>query len=137
MFDWMRMDIEKRYAFILGIISLVVGILAFFPPISPDGYFLGLFAENAAHNWIHILVGLLGLWSASTLTSERAGMRYAWFILVFFGLFMLFGFVSVPHGGYLWSFIRLNPIDNVEHLLFMLSGIVMVILGQRHPVFRV
>jgi Domain of unknown function (DUF4383) len=137
MFDWRRMDTEKRYAFILGIFYLAVGLLAFIPPMTPNGYFLGIFAENAAHNWIHIFVGLLGLWSASAITSFRGGLRYAWFVLVFFGIITLLGFAFVPHGGSLLGFIRINPADNVVHLLVMFSGLLMVVLGQRRPVFRV
>ncbi len=55
----------KNVAMIVGIIFLAVGVLGFVPALAPDGKLLAIFAVNAAHNVVHLLVGILGILSAS------------------------------------------------------------------------
>lgn len=51
----------KSIAIIFGIILLVIGILGYFPEITPDGMLLGIFHVNSIHNIIHIATGVIAI----------------------------------------------------------------------------
>lgn len=125
----------RRYAMVVGIIFLVIGLLGFVPPLTPDGRLFGLFEVNAGHNWVHILSGLLGIWAGTT-SNVRAPLGYAWFVLVAYGLITLLGFTLTPYEGMLLGFISNNMADNWLHLLLALSALAVILAEQRRPVFR-
>ncbi|MDB9529907.1 DUF4383 domain-containing protein [Oscillatoria sp. CS-180] len=118
----------QRFALIVGILYLVIGILGFVPalvkqPISVDafaerlevvsgyGYLLGLFPVNTAHNIVHIVTGLIGIFASISLDSSRffsgqLGIYYTLLAVLglipvantFFGLFPIFGLDVPLHG---------------------------------------
>lgn len=83
-------DAERTCAFLLGLIFLLVGIAGFvpgfvsFPAGAPEvqvdaprllfddgyGFVLGLFPTNFLHNAVHIVVGVLGIASATSLSGS-------------------------------------------------------------------
>jgi hypothetical protein len=83
-------DSERTCAFLLGLIFLFVGIAGYipgfvsFPTGSPEvqvdaprllfddgyGFVLGLFPTNFLHNAIHIVVGVLGITAATSLSGS-------------------------------------------------------------------
>ena len=110
----------RRFAMILGVIFLLVGVLAFIPGMTREdppnapaltvggpghGYLLGLFHVNVLHNLAHILFGVLGLIMARDAANA---VLYARIVAVAYGLLTLMGIVPglnttfglVPLHGY-------------------------------------
>lgn len=87
---------------IWGWIFVAIGILGFVPGITPNGHLLGIFHVNAAHNWIHVLTGIVALLCgyssshASRLYFITFGIIYALVALIGFaaGTEPVFGFIA-------------------------------------------
>ncbi|MBD2464459.1 DUF4383 domain-containing protein [Oscillatoria sp. FACHB-1407] len=102
-------SLERAFAFIIGALFLLVGIAGFIPGFmtlpagSPDvavdaprlllddgyGYVLGLFPTNLLHNAVHIVVGVLGLASATSLSGSlvyNRGFAIAYALIAVMGL---------------------------------------------------
>lgn len=56
----------KNVAIVFGFVLLGLGILGFIPAATPNGYLLGFFHVNTAHNLIHVATGLIALWCGFT-----------------------------------------------------------------------
>ncbi|MDX2212843.1 MAG: DUF4383 domain-containing protein [Oculatellaceae cyanobacterium bins.114] len=101
--------IERAFAFIIGLIFLLLGIAGFIPgfmtlPVgSPDvavdaprlllddgyGYVLGLFPTNFLHNAVHIVVGVLGLAASTSFSGAlvyNRGFAIAYALIAVMGL---------------------------------------------------
>lgn len=97
----------RMFALVTGIVFLVIGILGFIPAFlfGNEDYLLGIFAVDAVHNLIHLLVGVLGVaayyWEREKLYCQGLGIVYLvvgilGFIPVFiFGDEMLLGLFHV------------------------------------------
>ena len=95
-----------RFAMIMGLVFLAVGLLGFFPGLishptmaAPDlaveagyGYLLGLFPVNILHNLVHITVGLWGIIAYRSLTGS---MAFARGLAVFYGTLAVMGLFPV------------------------------------------
>lgn len=105
-----RLDVgERSVALVLGILFLLVGIAGFIPGfttlpagapniavdaprLSLDagyGYVFGLFATNALHNAVHIVVGVLGIAAATSLSGSivfNQGFAIAYVVIAIMGL---------------------------------------------------
>lgn len=122
------MKAAQRFALIIGIVYLTIGILGFIPAIvsqsgamppsieklgvvSGFGYLMGLFPVNTPHNIIHLVTGLLGIVASIALDSSRLfsgqlGIYYTTLAVLglvpvantFFGLFPLYGADIFLHG---------------------------------------
>ena len=95
----------KPLTWILGLVLLLVGVAGFV-----TGSPLIIFEVNTAHNVVHILSGVVGLWAASS------GHAYSRMYLILFGL--VYGLVTVlgfATGGVL-NFFTVNMADNYLHL---------------------
>jgi hypothetical protein len=95
----------RKFALIFGGMFLLVGILGFVPQLvtpmgemnhsgAPEflrehGMLLGLFPVNVLHNAVHIIIGMLGLVSA---TEPHTVKSYAKGVAVFYGLLAVMGF---------------------------------------------
>ena len=79
----------RRFALVVGIIYLVIGIAGFIPGLVqgqdyPDlavdagsGALLGLFPVNVVHHLVHLLVGVLGI-AAIAPSTASGSMREGW-----------------------------------------------------------
>lgn len=105
---------ERNLALILGIIFLVVGIAGFIPgfvslpagaPTVPvdvpnlsfdDGYghVFGLFPTNYLHNAVHIVVGILGIAAATSLSGS---LVYNRFFAIAYALIALMGLLPITN----------------------------------------
>ncbi|MCK9530269.1 MAG: DUF4383 domain-containing protein [Gammaproteobacteria bacterium] len=75
-----------------GIIMLVVGILGFIGPLTPNGLLFGLFAVDGLHNTVHLLTGAVAVWVG--LTSERASRLYFQIFGIIYGVLFLIGLAA-------------------------------------------
>ena len=81
---------------VLGIAYLAFGVLGFVPgitvPAGPpgQGLLLGIFAVNAIHNVVHLVLGALMLWASMSRQSMRAWGRVltAVFVVLAIGSFI-------------------------------------------------
>jgi hypothetical protein len=94
----------ERFARIVGILFLIVGILGFIPALlSPAdtppaglslqtgfGYLLGLFAVNVLHNLVHLGIGLWGLIASR---SRLDAVRFARGLALFYGALAIMGLI--------------------------------------------
>lgn len=132
-----RGDTVRNFAWILGIGFLLIGVLGFIEALTPNDRLLGLFAVNPAHNWVHILSGLLGIGAAMS-DNPRLPLSYTWFVGIAYGLVTILGFFMAPMDGgrMLLGFIHINMADNWLHLLITLAAFAVIFAVQRRPVYR-
>lgn len=93
---------KRRFAVVLGLVLLLVGIAGFVPPLvwpaqggalamdSPHGLLLGIFPINAPHNCAHILFGLWGLAAAR---SARGALLYARSVAILYAALTIMGMI--------------------------------------------
>ena len=101
-----------KSAITFGIVFLIIGVLGFFPGATPNGMLLGLFHVNPAHNWVHILSGLIALGCASA--GVYASRMYFQIFGVIYGLVAVLGLFTGQ--GYVLGFLANNGADVVLHL---------------------
>ena len=112
----------KTLALIFGAILVLVGLLGFVgnPLVGANA----LFEADAAHNILHILIGLIllgiALWypASSALWLKIVGVVYL--------LLAIIGFLTVSGMGQLLGLIGVNDADNWLHLVL---GIVVLLAG--------
>lgn len=75
---------------IWGWVFVVIGVLGFVPGVSPNGYLLGIFHVNPAHNWIHLLTGVVALLCGYS--SDHASKAYFVTFAIIYALLALVGF---------------------------------------------
>jgi hypothetical protein len=92
----------RRFATILGLLFLVIGIAGFVPPLiwpaqggalatdSGHGLLFGVFPVNAAHNMVHVVFGLWGLAAAR---AAGAAIVYARGVAILCALLALMGMI--------------------------------------------
>jgi hypothetical protein len=91
---------------LLGAVLLIVGILGFF-----TGTHVLCFGINPAHNIVHILSGLLGLWAG--FSGVKNSKIYCILFGLVYGLVTLLGFMNVEP---VVRLLNLNQADNFLHL---------------------
>lgn len=119
----------KRAAMIFGVAFIAAGILGFVPGITTaDGYLLGIFHVNAAHNIVHLVSGAVALYagmqseSLSRLYFQVFGVIYA--VVALLGLF----YGREP----LLGFIAHNPADVVLHLVIAVVALYLGFAYREH-----
>ncbi len=96
----------RRFALVVGIIYLVIGIAGFIPGLVqgqdyPDlavdagsGALLGLFPVNVVHHLVHLLVGVLGIAAYRAFDSARL---YARGLAIVYGVLAVMGLISAAN----------------------------------------
>ncbi|MBV9691091.1 MAG: DUF4383 domain-containing protein [Ktedonobacteraceae bacterium] len=119
------MSIQRLVTLVGGIVFILIGILGFISPLTPGGALLGLFAVNAVHNIVHLLLGIIALIAVyigmSQLYNRVIGIVYL--------LLAILGFILVPISGTL-LLVSINLADNFLHLVF---GIILAGVGFLLP----
>lgn len=115
----------QMLALVFGAVYLLVGIVGFFwtggshfADRGGDDMLIGLFMVNPLHNIVHILIGLLGLALARTLTGART---YGWLLFVAYAAVSVYGFIAIDKS---WDFLAINSADNVLHVVTALLGLI-------------
>lgn len=109
----------KIIAMIFGIIMLFVGILGFFPQITPKAMLLGIFHVNAEHNWIHIVTGLLSLFCG--VNSDHASRFFFQIFGIVYGAVAVLGFFygDTP----IFGFVANNFADTILHVVIAILSL--------------
>lgn len=131
----------RRFAQILGVAFLLVGVLGFIPAINQPhehdpnltvegpgtGYLLGLFHVNVLHNAVHLLFGVLGLVMSGSVASAR---NYARLVAVAYLLLAVLGLVPAGRMNYTFGLV---PIHGHDVWLHALIGLVAAYFGFVRP----
>jgi len=118
----------RQMAFILGAVFLLIGVLGFVPSATTDGMLLGLFHVNPAHNFVHLLSGVVAV-----VAGLSGGSAPLWFFRVFgiiYGLVAILGFMggSEPVLGMIAN----NRADVWLHALLSLVSLILGFLPIGH-----
>ncbi len=125
------MPLVQRFAQVLGVVYLLVGIVGFVPPlltgnlpgvIGPfSGYLLGLFAVNWFHNLAHLAIGAAGLAVHRSFSASRA---YALVVGTAYAALFLLGILSGGVGT-LGGLLPLNGFDDALHAATAVAALVL------------
>ena len=133
----------RRFALILGIAFLGIGVLGFVPGVNQmhgaydhggsltvtgpgHGNLLGLFHVNVLHNAVHLLFGVMGLLMARSYAGART---YARVVAVAYLVLTVMGLISA---GNMWNTFGLVPIHGNDVWLHALIGIAAAYFGFMH-----
>jgi uncharacterized protein DUF4383 len=115
----------KTFAWVFGVVFVLIGILGFVPALNPGGLLLGIFQVNAFHSVVHIVSGIAALVAAMT------GAYYAKLYFKVFGvvyaLVTVLGFLT---GNGLFGLIPVNMADNLLHLVIAASSLYLGFMGS-------
>ena len=125
----------RRFALIVGIVYLVIGIAGFIPGLVqgqdyPDlavdagsGALLGLFPVNVVHHLVHLLVGVLGIAAYRTFDSARL---YARGLAIVYGVLAVMGLISAAN---LHTMFGLTPLFSHDVWLHAGTAIIAAYFG--------
>jgi hypothetical protein len=123
------MPLVQRFAQVLGVVYLLVGVVGFVPPLLTgdlpevtgpfSGYLLGLFAVNWFHSLAHLAIGATGLAVHRSFSASRA---YALVIGVAYAALFLLGIISGGVGT-LGGLLPLNGFDDALHAVTALAAL--------------
>jgi hypothetical protein len=97
----------KKLAMVFGVVFVLIGLLGFF-----NNPVVGLFAVNAVHNIVHILLGIILIWG-----SKGDAAKVLKIIAIVYFLVAVLGFVLAPADGMLLGLVEVNTADNWLHLV--------------------
>jgi hypothetical protein len=116
----------RRFALVVGIIYLVIGIAGFIPGLVqgqdyPDlavdagsGALLGLFPVNVVHHLVHLLIGVLGIAAYRAFDSARL---YARGLAIVLAVLAVLGLIEA---GNLYTLFGLTPL--FSHDIWLHAG---------------
>jgi hypothetical protein len=102
----------QKWAWVFGIVFLVVGILGFVPGVTSNGMLLGIFMVDGVHNVIHLLSGILAI-----LAVMGSGMYARTYFKVFGVVYAIVTVVGFIQGDTVLGLIMVNMADNLLHLV--------------------
>jgi hypothetical protein len=109
----------RTFAKVFGAAFLAIGVFGFIPPLTPDGYLLGLFEVNAVHNVIHLASGAVAL--AAGFSSERASRTYFQVFGIVYALVTVLGLVYGEEE--LLGLVAHNPTDVALHFVISATSL--------------
>ncbi len=118
----------KTCAIIFGVIMIVIGVLGFIPPATPNGHLLGLFHVNFEHNLIHLATGIVSI--ICGITSEHASRLYFQIFGIVYALVALLGFYYGDRP--ILGMIANNIADAILHVLISAFALYLG-FGYHHP----
>jgi hypothetical protein len=128
----------QRFALVIGIAYLVMGLMGFIPAfvsrvdtlpgyvsdigvVSGYGHLMGIFPVNTPHNIIHLVTGLLGIVTAISLDSARL---FSGQLGIYYTTLAVLGMIPVAN-----TFFGLFPIYGADVLLHGITGILGIYYG--------
>lgn len=124
----------KRFAFVAGVIMLLMGVIALvpsmvgstagLPPLNVEtsyGLFLGYFPMNIFNKVALITFGVLGIWvSSERFTNLPASIYYSRWVFMVMGVLTILG--AIPQTNTLMGYWPLFGKDVAEHAVFAILG---------------
>jgi hypothetical protein len=101
----------KTLAMIFGVVFVLVGLLGFV-----NNPILGLFAVDALHNIVHIILGIVLIAGARNMNPKAAVSSMKTVGIIYIVLAVL-GFILVPVSGKLLGLVTMNGADNWLHVV--------------------
>ncbi len=103
----------QKWAWTFGIVFLLIGILGFIPGVTQEGgLLLGIFSVDTMHNVVHLLSGVIAVWTA--LSSAKAAQMYFRIFGIVYALVTVIGFIQ---GDSFLGMMAINTADNILHLV--------------------
>jgi hypothetical protein len=103
----------KSVAVVFGVIVFAIGVLGFIPQVTEEGKLLGIFHVNDAHNLIHVLTGLIGIYCG---TKGECASRL--FFKVFGVVYAMIAALGFYYGDLpILGVIANNSADNILHVV--------------------
>ena len=102
----------KTLAWVFGIVFIVIGVLGFFPSLTPGGLLFGIFSVDVMHNVVHLVSGVLAILAAWG-TGSYARLYFKVFGVVY-ALVTIIGFIQ---GDTILGLMMVNTADNVLYLV--------------------
>ena len=127
--------VTRRFALVVGIIYLVIGIAGFIPGLVqgqdyPDlavdagsGALLGLFPVNVVHHLVHLLIGVLGIAAYRAFDTARL---YARGLAIVYGVLAVMGLISAAN---LHTMFGLTPLFSHDVWLHAGTAIIAAYFG--------
>ena len=109
----------QLFALVFGIVYILVGVLGFIPPLTPNSAMLGIFGINPLHNVAHLIVGALWVFGSTSPANAKTINLVIGVVYLLLGVLGLLGLV-VP------ALLNNNPADTGLHLV---SGAVALYFG--------
>ncbi|HEX2142554.1 MAG TPA: DUF4383 domain-containing protein [Candidatus Limnocylindria bacterium] len=124
------MSIARTVVLVLGAVYVLVGILGFIPAVAEEvagvdemdsatALLLGIFPINVLHNFVHLAIGAVLLWGA---TSTGAAIMAARGVGIVYLLVGLLGFVAPDTFG-------LMPIGGNDIWLHLATALILLVIG--------
>ena len=107
-----------KFAQLIGIVFVAVGVLGFVPALITDGKLLTLFPINGMHNAVHIL---LGVWGIAVAKNAANALMYSKSIAGIYALLAVLGLI--PATNMLFGLAPIGGMDVGLHaVLAILAG---------------
>ena len=133
-----RRNILQQGAMTLGVISLIVGIAGFLSPLvvggdpglinTSPGLLFGFLGMNGVHAFVHLLVGIVGIAMARTVSNSRA---FLWGAGIVFALLTLVGIATNQPGLHTMMGMTVNTAVHWLHALLALAAFAVLYAGDR------
>ena len=127
--------LTRRFALVVGIIYLVIGIAGFIPGLvqgrayedlvvtTGAGDLLGLFPVNVVHHIVHLLIGVLGIAAYRAFDTARL---YARGLAIVYGVLAVMGLISAAN---LHTMFGLTPLFSHDVWLHAGTAIIAAYFG--------
>ena len=120
----------KRFSTIYGALFVIVGFMGFLdnPLVGEHGFFM----TNAAHDWTHVLLGVVLLWAGQQ--NERTSYGSLMGTGALYALLALMGYATAGAEGHtmLLGLVHINGNDNWLHVLLAVILIASALSTRRH-----
>ncbi|MGH2381595.1 MAG: DUF4383 domain-containing protein [Candidatus Limnocylindria bacterium] len=113
------MGLARTVAAVFGAVYVLVGILGFILVAGGEGDLLGLFAVNALHNIVHVLLGAILLYGSMSYAAAIQTTRGVGAVLLLLGIL---GFI-IPDG------LGLVPLGDNDIWLHLATGAILLATG--------
>jgi hypothetical protein len=124
------MTLAQRFAATFGGVYIVIGILGFLPFVggtasqTPD-FLLGIFGITAAHNVVHLLIGLAFVGSSRSDANARMAS------MVIGAAYLLVGVIGLFNLDFVNDLLNINGADNVLHFVSGFAALAVGLSGRR------
>lgn len=125
------MTLAQKFATTFGGVYVLIGILGFVPFVggtasqTPD-FLLGIFGITAAHNVVHLLIGLAFLAASRSDANARLASTVIGAAYLLVGVIGLFGLDAVN------DLLNINGADNVLHFVSGFAALAVGMAGRRN-----